>query len=204
MERFLNYIQYYQLNKVMKNFTNIILLSGILMLNGCVVGEGPQGQQGKQGPAGSQGPAGESSYVFEYEHINFTAPNYEVYLDYPSNFEGLDSDVTLAYLLWGVDNTNDNSLNIWRQLPQTLITDKGQLIYNYDFTKKDIRLFLAADFSLNLLTAVDTDEWVVRVVIVPGNIWSATRMDRTIGYYDLINVLGIKDIPVKGKVMERR
>ena len=188
----------------MKTFTNIILLSGILMLYGCVVGEGPQGLQGKQGLTGPQGPAGESSYVFEYEHINFTAPNYEVYLDYPSNFEGLDSDVALTYLLWGVDTVNGNPLNIWRQLPQTLITDKGQLIYNYDFTKKDIRLFLAAEFSLDLLTAFDTDEWVVRVVIVPGNIWSTARVDRTIGYYDLINTLGIKDIPVKGKVMERR
>jgi hypothetical protein len=185
----------------MKTFTNIILTTGMLILNACVVSEGPQGPQG---PTGPQGPAGESSYIFEYQNINFTAPDYEVYLDYPTSFQGVETDVALVYLLWGVDNTNNNNLKIWRQLPQTLITDKGQLIYNYDFTKKDIRLFLAAEFSLDQLTATDTDQWEVRVVIVPGNIWASARMDKNIGYYDLIHALGLTDIPVKGIIIERR
>lgn len=188
----------------MKYFTAIILMSGLLILNGCINNEGPVGPQGPQGPKGDQGPAGESSYVFEFDHINFTAPDYEVYLTYPDNFEGYNSDVALVYLLWGTEQVNNDTLDIWRPLPQTIIKPQGTLVYNDDFTKNDVRLFLRADFSLDSLTAIDTDEWIARVVVVPGNFWSSARIPKTIGYYDLLDMLQMDDIPVKGKIIERK
>ncbi len=188
----------------MKNIITIILIASAMSLAGCISNEGPQGPRGPEGPEGPQGPAGESGYVFEFENLNFTAPDFEIYLEYPSDFEGLTSDVALVYLLWGVENVNGSDVEIWRQLPQTILMDAGQLIYNYDFTMNDVRLFLNADFPLTDLTAVDTDEWVARVVVVPGNFWATARIDRNIGYYELIETLGLQHAPVTGKIMQRR
>ena len=83
----------------MRKITNIIAIAIILSIFGCVGDEGPQGPAGPEGPQGPAGPAGESGFVMEFEDINFTAPDYDVFLTYPSNFEGLDSDVALVYLL---------------------------------------------------------------------------------------------------------
>ena len=188
----------------MKNILTIALITSLILVNGCIMNEGPRGPQGVQGPKGDQGPAGESSYVFEFDKVNFTAPNYEVYLDYPKSFEGLNTDVALVYLLWGTDVENGDTVDVWRQLPQTVIHPYGHLIYNYDFTKNDVRLFLNADFPLDSLTAVDTDQWIVRVVVVPGNVWTSARMDRAIEYKDLANELGLADNRIKGKIIERR
>lgn len=185
----------------------IILILSVMSVAGCISNEGPagpRGPEGPEGPAGPQGEPGESSYIFEFENLNFTSPDYEIYLDYPNDFEGLASDVALVYLLWGVENIDGTDVEIWRQLPQTLLLDAGQLIYNYDFTLNDVRLFLDATFPLDNLTAVDTDEWVARVVVVPGNFWATARIDRNIGYYELIDALGLEHKPVTVKAMQRR
>ena len=135
--------------------------------------EGPVGPPGLQGPEGPVGAAGDSGFLFEYENVNFTGPDYEVFLDYPEDFEGLETDVTLIYFLWDVQtDSNGEPLDVWRQVPQTIMTENGLLIYNFDYTKIDVRLFLQADFDLNELTAIYTDDWVVRVVIVPANFWN--------------------------------
>lgn len=148
---------------IMRYLYTLTVITGFLMCS-C---EGPEGPQG---PAGADGVDAESSYVFEWENVNFTSPDYAVLLSYPSDFVGLDTDVALVYLLWGVDEST--GLDIWRPLSQTILTTEGSLIYNYDFTKYDVNLFLDAEFSLDLLGAEYTDAWVVRVVVVPGNYWT--------------------------------
>lgn len=160
----------------MKTLNYIILLSLVGFSLSCTESVGPQGPQGPQGADGPQGPigeAGESGFVFEYTDVDFTtANNYEVYLDYPVDFEGVDSDVALVYLLWDVTVDGDgNNLEVWRQVPQTLLTTNGLLQYNFDFTKIDVHVFLSAEFNLDLLQPIDTDDWIVRVVIVPGTFW---------------------------------
>jgi hypothetical protein len=95
-------------------------------------------------------------------------------------------------------------MEIWRQLPQTVLSSKGQLIYNYDFTKKDVRLFLNATFPLDQLTAIDTDEWVARVVVVPGDFWASGRVDNNITYSELLEMLEIENISYQGKITVRR
>lgn len=176
-----------------KIFTFCITAVLALVINECT---GPVGPVGPKGDPGDQGPAGESSYVFEFDNINFTAPNYDVLLTYESTFEGFDSDVTLVYLLWGTDQENGETVDIWRPLPQTIFKSGGQLVYNYDFTKNDVRLFLTADFSLDDLKAIDTDNWVARVVVVPGNFWTSARLDKSIGYDDLLELLKLNGISV--------
>ena len=144
-------------------------------------GQGPQGPAGPQGPVGAQGPqgpAGESAFVFEWENVDFTAPEYEVILPYPDNFDGLASDVALVYFLWDNYETNDGEVvEVWRQIPQTILTDDGALQYNYDFSMYDVRLFMDAEFPLDILGAIDTDDWIVRVVVVPGDFWDSGRVD---------------------------
>lgn len=127
---------------------------------------GPRGPEGPPGPVGPQGEPGEIGYVFEWSEIHFTAPDYEVLLPYPSTFEGLDSDVALVYLLWGV---TDDGQDIWRQIPANVFLDGGDILqYNFDFTKYDVSLFLDANFPLSELGADWTDNWIARVVVVPG------------------------------------
>lgn len=175
---------------VMKKYLPVIFALGALSLLGACSGSsepGPPGPAGPQGPVGPKGADGESGYVFEWEGIDFTGPDYEVVLPYPDNFEGLDSDVALVYFLWGV---TDNGTEIWRQLPQMIVTADGMLGYNFDFTKYDVRLFLQAEFPLDWLTAPDTDDWIARVVVVPGDFWNSGRIDFT-DYKEVEKALGL-------------
>jgi hypothetical protein len=182
----------------MKRLVYIAIASLIVLFSGCA--EGPVGPQGPQGIQGPQGDPGEIGIVFEYENIDFTAPDYEVFLNYPEDFDGLPSDVALVYLLWGTDQ----DLEIWRPLPQTAILPEGTLVYNYDFTLQDIRLFLDADFSLDQLTAIDTDDWIARVVIVPGEFWASNRTGDHIDYEIVKEAFNLPDLPSHQNGVERR
>lgn len=164
-------------------------------LSGCSIETvGPAGPPGPEGPTGPQGAQGESAYVFEYTDVYFVAPDYEVILPYPEDFEGLESDVTLVYLLWEITtDTNGNNVEIWRQLPQTVYTVNGQIQYNFDFTLFDTRLFLATEFNPVLLEPIDTDDWIVRAVIIPGNFWGRTSLDYS-DYNAVKEALGLPDL----------
>jgi hypothetical protein len=166
---------------------------------------GPAGPQGPEGPQGNDGPKGDSGFVFEYEEVNFTAPDFEVFLPFPNDFESLSSDVALVYLLWDVVDVDGVDTEVWRQIPQTILTDDGILQYNFDFTVGDVRLFMDADFDPGLLGAADTDDWVVRVVIVPGDFWnSAGRVSSELPYNELKEILGLPELATPKSLIERR
>lgn len=139
----------------------IVLASLSLLIYSCQ--EGPVGPRGERGPQGEPGENGQEGFTFEYI-VDFISPNYSSTLDFPNDFQMLDSDVVLVYFLWGVDN----DLEIWRQLPQTLLLEEGTLLYNFDFTTNDVVVFMDADFNMDVLGANYTDEWVARVVVVPA------------------------------------
>ncbi len=204
LARYLVIIFHDQIYDTMKRFIYILALPLFFFLNGCITEEGPQGPPGPQGPQGPAGEPGEIGIVFEFENINFTAPAYEVLLEYPDDFEGLASDVALVYLLWGVENVDGEDLEVWRQLPQSILTEHGLLLYNYDFTKNDVKLFLDGEFPLDLLSAMDTDEWVARIVIVPGEFWASARLDSQIEYNELKSLIGLTELPVHHQIQERR
>ena len=194
----------------MKNSFTISIIALLFLLGACTIREegpiGPQGQQGVQGPQGIQGIQGESGFVMEWESVNFTAPNYEVILPYSDfGFEGFNSDVALTYLLWGTEDINGETVEIWRKLQQTILTTDGILQYNYDFTKYDIRLFLDANYNLDLLTAIDTDAWVVRVVVVPGEFWNNGGRFDVSNYHEVAEALGLPEIErePKSKITRR-
>jgi hypothetical protein len=160
-----------------RTMKNLSILFGLLIILTFSCEE----KVGPQGPEGPAGAAGENAHLFEYSNVDFAAPEYDVVLAYPDDFEGRESDVALVYLLWEVTTDNDgNNLEIWRQMPQTVYTENGQIQYNFDFTMFDTRLFLTTEFDPTLLEPIDTDDWIVRVVIVPGNFWGArTALDHS-------------------------
>ena len=145
----------------MKLRVSLVLVLSLFSCEGPVGPTGPQGNPGAQGAPGADGLEG---FTFEYT-VDFTSPEYESFLTLPANFEMLDSDVVLVYFLWG---TTNDGLEIWRQIPQTLFLNEGTLMYNYDFTKEDVLVFMDANFDLGILGADFTDGWIVRVVVVPA------------------------------------
>ncbi|NJN25853.1 MAG: collagen-like protein [Cyclobacteriaceae bacterium] len=190
----------------MKTIFNALLVVMVAVMASCVSEEvGPRGPQGPEGPQGPKGDQGESGYVFEFEDVNFTAPDYEVFLPFPDDFDTYISDVALVYLLWDVVNVNGVDTEIWRQVPQTILTNDGLLQYNFDFSTGDVRLFMEAEFNMDLLGAIDTDDWVVRVVVVPGNFWDPARIDKSnIPYEDIKEMLGLPDMPSPQPEHKRR
>jgi hypothetical protein len=160
------------------------------------------------GPAGPEGPAGapgENAFVFEYTNVDFLAPDYEVVLNYADNFEAFDSDVTLVYLLWDVTtDTNGNDLEVWRQVPQSILTANGLLQYNFDFSKVDFRLFLDTEFDPSLLEPIDTDDWIVRAVVVPGQFWGGrTGIDYS-DYNAVKEAYGLPEMPTQTTLKRRQ
>ncbi|MEQ9305867.1 MAG: hypothetical protein RJQ14_18280, partial [Marinoscillum sp.] len=181
------------------------LVLSIVLITSCTdTYIGPPGPVGPQGPQGPQGADGESGYVFEWENVDFTAPEYEVLLSYPDNFEGFDSDVALVYFLWDAYTTDGGEeVEVWRQLSQNILTDDGIHQYNYEFSKYNVLLIMDAEFPLDMLRAMDTDNWVVRVVVVPGGFWNSGRIDFA-DYHEVEQMLGLPEIPHNLTNVERR
>ena len=182
---------------------SIMLMTLITGFSSCINDNvGPVGPQGEDG---EQGPKGDSGFVFEFEQVDFTAPDYEVYLPFPDNFESLSSDVALVYFLWDVVKIDGVDTEVWRQIPQTILTNDGILQYNFDFSMVDVRLFIDADFDRDLLGAIDTDDWVVRVVIVPGDFWNSSRLSAdALSYENVKEMFGLPELDTPKTAIKRR
>ena len=181
----------------MKTLQQLLIAILAISLAACTTETiGPPGPPGPTGPEGPTGAQGESAFVFEYSNVDFIGPDYEVFLSYPDDFTGLESDVTLVYLLWEVTTDGDgNDLEIWRQLPQTIFTANGLLNYNFDFSRIDFNIFLTTEFDPSLLEAIDTDDWIVRAVVVPGNFWGGrTSVDHS-DYNAVKEAYGLPEMP---------
>lgn len=124
--------------------------------------EGPQGPPGLQGPQGNNGGL-IVSQAFERE-LDFNAANNYQFTE-PYGFEVFPSDVTLVYILWETVDGQD----VWRLLPQTVEFEDGNLIYNFDFTRTDVRYFLDGSIDFGSLDPSYTQNQVFRVVVVPAD-----------------------------------
>lgn len=165
----------------MKRYYILLLLIGTL-LSSCDYYEAP-GPVGPPGRDGIDGLDGEEAYVFEYE-FSFTAPDYSILLNLPDDFTMLDSDVVMVYLLWEIRD----GVEIWRALPQTLYLADGLIHYNYDFTKYDAIVFMDGSVNLDVLGADFTDNWIARVVVIPGA-FSGGRAGSDFSDYDEVKEL---------------
>ena len=161
--------------------------------------EGPEGEVGPQGPPGEDA-VNIESFVFEYENIDFNSENnYKPILGYPDGFEALPSDVTLVYFLWNQVEIDGQQEDVWRALPQSVFTPNGTVQYNYEFTRYDFQLYLNSDFDSEMLEPIDTDDWIVRAVVVPGSFFSAGGKMQAVDlddYYAVMDAMGTDYKPV--------
>ncbi|MRI00322.1 collagen-like protein [Kriegella sp. EG-1] len=167
----------------MKKATLLFASLITLLFISCTGPEGPPGFDGLDGQDGLDGLDGEIGNVFDIVG-DFTAENeYQIFVDFNEiapTLEVFENDVILIYILW--DQTEDNDgvpVDIWRLLPQTRILDQGLLQYNYDHTFLDANIFLESDFDLNTLPTGDTDEQIFRIAVLPANIVSGSKLDKS-------------------------
>jgi hypothetical protein len=134
-----------------------------LLLTSCTGDQGPPGFDGLDGIRGPQGFPGFVTSAFEVE-IDFNAANnFEAFASY--GFEVFQSDVTLVYIEWDVENGEP----IWRLLPQSVYFEDGSILaYNFDFTQQDVRIFLDGTTNFNVLDPVWTQNQAFRVVVIPA------------------------------------
>ncbi len=146
----------------MKKLYTLFLFS--LILVSCEGTVGPPGPPGPQGPSGQDG-TGLLGLVFEVEADLNAGNNFEYFVEIPSEIEVFESDVIMVYRLMGVFEGND----IWEPLPQTIFRDSGILLYGFDYTLFDVRLFLDGTADVTRLSPEDTDNQIFRIAVIPAD-----------------------------------
>jgi hypothetical protein len=142
----------------MKNLLLFLALSATVFLTSC---------EGDPGPPGEPG-INILGQVFEVT-VNFTPGNdFSQVVDFPSNVEVFESDAVLVYLLEDVIPGGGGTIDVWSQLPQTFFIGNNTLVYNFDHTFLDVRLFLDGNFDLTTLGSAFTDNQTFRIAIVPS------------------------------------
>jgi hypothetical protein len=143
----------------MKKLTTMILLFASAFILSC---EGPMGPPGEDG-------TNLLGTIFELEGDFQPSNNYELFFDFPNNFEIYDTDVVLVYILWDVVNLNGKNTDVWRLLPQTIVLDEGVIQYNFDYTVNDVRIFLEATIPFSELLPAETQDQVFRIAVLPAD-----------------------------------
>jgi hypothetical protein len=163
----------------MKNLALFLAFTTTVILTSCTGDQGPPGPQGEPG-------INILGQVFEVT-VDFTPGNgYSRLIQFPSNVEVFESDAVLVYLLEDVVPGNGGGIDVWSQLPQTFFVDQGTLIYNFDYTFLDVRLFLDANFNLDTLGSAFTNDQTFRIAVVPSEF--ATQ---DLSMVDLMRILEI-------------
>jgi hypothetical protein len=164
----------------MKTITSLFLILAMAVFSSC---EGPMGPPGLDGEDGFDGTSLLGS-VFEIEGDFTDANGYELYYEFPSDFEIYDTDIVMVYMLWEVVEANDGSaIDVWRALPQTIVLDDGVIQYNFDYTVADVKVFM--EFTVSELLPAETDGQVFRIAVLPAD-WA---MDKSIDINSLNSVM---------------
>ena len=165
----------------MKKTYTLILLALIL-----VACEGSVGPPGPPGPAGDDG-LGLLGQVFEVVADLNAGTNFEYFVEIPQDIEVFESDVVMVYRLMGVFEGSD----IWEPLPQTIFRNSGILLYGFDYTLFDVRLFLDGTADFGRLDQDDTDGLIYRIAIIPADFAKDIDVKKM---SKVMEVLKIKDV----------
>ena len=168
----------------MRKLYTLILFA--LILVSCEGTVGPPGPPGVPGQDGLDG-IGLPGLVFEIEADLNAGNNFEYFVEIPSEIEVLQSDIVMVYRLMGVFEGSD----IWEPLPQSIFIGKDVLLYGFDYTLFDVRLFLDGTFDLNELDQNDTDGLIYRIAVIPADF--ASEIDVT-KLSKVMEVLQVKDV----------
>jgi hypothetical protein len=143
----------------MKKLTTMILLFASAFILSC---EGPMGPPGEDG-------TDLLGTIFEIEGDFKVSNEYQLFFDFPNNFEIYDTDVVLVYILWDVVDVNGKQTDVWRLLPQTIVLNEGVLQYNFDYTVNDVRIFLETTIPFGNLLPAETQDQVFRIAVLPAD-----------------------------------
>ena len=168
----------------MKKFASFILLIAVFTVISC---EGPMGPPGVPGEDGTS----LLGTVFEMQGDFKPSNNYELYFDFPQNFEIYETDVVLVYILWEVANVNGKQTDVWRLLPQTVLLNDGVLQYNFDFTVVDVKIFLEGTTDFNNLLPAETNNQIFRIAVLPAD-FMAKKSVNINDYNSLKSLPGLK------------
>lgn len=166
---------------IMKKTYTLILLA--LILISC---EGSVGPPGPPGPPGDDG-LGLLGQVFEVVADLNAGTNFEYFVEIPQEIEVFESDVVMVYRLMGVFEGSD----IWEPLPQTIFRNSGILLYGFDYTLFDVRLFLDGTADFGRLDRDDTDGLIYRIAIIPADFAKDVDVKKM---SKVMEVLKIKDV----------
>ncbi|MDN3723429.1 collagen-like protein [Aequorivita sp. SDUM287046] len=142
----------------MKNILLFLAITTTVLFTSCEGDPGPPGQDG----------VSFLGQVFETTVTFNNGNNYENLVSFPVNIEVFESDAVLVYHLVETVSGNGGPIDVWEQLPQTYFVNQGTLVYNFDHTFLDVRLFLDANFDLTLLDSGFTNNQTFRIAIVPA------------------------------------
>jgi hypothetical protein len=148
----------------MKTINTIFAVSILALFTACVFETTP-GRDGVDNNNGSL-----LGSVFEVKGDFKPSNEFSLLFSFPSTFKVYDSDIILVYILW--EQTKDQfgkMQDVWRLLPQTVVLNEGVLQYNFDYTQKDVRIFLGGSIDLNKLLPAEALDQVFRVVVLPAD-----------------------------------
>lgn len=172
---------FYQLKKliVMKTMKAMILMAAIALLTACVGEPGRDGYDGIDGKDGKDG-VNILGSAFEIEGDFTKANDYMLYFKFPNTIQVYESDIVLVYILWETVTGSDNKpLDVWRLLPQTVVLEEGLLQYNFDYTVKDVQVFLGGNIDLATLLPAEWENQVFRIVVMPADFATDLSLDLT-------------------------
>lgn len=178
-----------------KILLSLSLLASVLFVS-CTGPAGSEGLEGLPGPQGPKGDPGTSTNIvgtaFDVTGTFNTGNDYRIYFEFPKDkVEVFESDAVLVYRQWETVKDGNNTLSVWRALPQTTFLPAGALQYNFDHTFVDVSMFVDTQFDRTTLESKWTANQKFRVVIVPADFPKNGRLAKPIDYtnYEEVNEL---------------
>ncbi len=169
----------------MKKFYVLLFFATILIsCEGTVGPPGPPGPQGAQGFDGADGLIGQ---VIEVQADLNSGTDFEYFVEIPSEIEVFESDIIMVYRLMEVFDDTD----VWEPLPQTIFRGNNILLYGFDYTIFDVRLFLDGTVNFGQLDPEDTDGLIFRIAIIPADFAKGVNLKKM---DEVIKALHVEDI----------
>jgi len=170
----------------MKKFYILLFFATILI--SCEGTVGPPGPPGPQGVPGEDGYDGLIGQVIEVQADLNAGTDFEYFVEIPSDIEVFESDVIMVYRLMEI---LDDNTDVWEPLPQTIFRNNGILLYAFDYTLFDVRLFLDGTVDFGKLDPNDTDDLIFRIAIIPADFAKGVNLKKM---DEVIKALHVEDI----------
>jgi hypothetical protein len=166
----------------MNKFYTLLFFATVLI--SCEGSVGPPGPQGAPGEDGFDGLIGQ---VIEVQADLNVGTDFEYFVEIPDDIVVIESDVFMVYRLMEVAD----GLDVWEPLPQTIFINNDILLYAFDYTLFDVRLFLDGTVDFGKLDPNDTDGLIFRIAIIPADFAKGVNLKKM---DDVMQALDIKDI----------